>query len=205
MSQCDPSCGIRRRVQQTPESLTTAAHARRHSLPASGSLPTTRLLGAHLPHHPCYRPPQPRGETRAAQGKHFVLASRELSWIMDHFSWGGAGHSGPTGGSTADLGTQCNGSGHFFHFRIDGDPNCPVVSSQRLVWLCLLSMVYGQASSRVSANAAAVHPQTTSLCKGCWLLRGEEHEPWHSPRPPFSLNRSRNPDRQPFFNKSTND
>lgn len=127
--------------------------------------------------------------------------------FVDHGSLfvGGAGHSGPTGGSTADLGTRCNGSGHFFHFRIDGDPNCPVVSSQRLFRLCLLSMVYGQASSRVSANAAAVHPQITPLCKGSWLLRGEEHEPWHSPRPPFSLNRSRNPDRQPFFNKSTND
>lgn len=97
------------------------------------------------------------------QGKHISDIFCQQRTLVDHESLfvgeKEAGHSGAHGGSTADLGTRCNGSGHPFHFRTDGDPKCPVVSSapvalNRLVRLSLLSMVYGQASLRVSATAA---------------------------------------------------
>lgn len=66
----------------------------------------------------------------------------------------------------------------------------------------MLSMVY----DRTPREPPPVPPRSTLTRKqGLLAAPWEEEEPWHSPPPLFPLNQSRNPDRQPFFNKSAND
>jgi hypothetical protein len=127
------SCGIQ--ILSPPAQAPPASRIRR--------LPTTRLcallaVGATYRSIRVTNPATGRArQGHEGQGKHLVLPAENFrgSWIT---FVGGAGHSGPTG--------LHNGPGVmvldiFFHFRIDGGPNRPVVSSTpRSAFCCLWSM-----------------------------------------------------------------
>lgn len=161
-----PASGVLRNT----DSLTTRAGTTGFPHPASPHHSAVRVAGCwgHLPQYPCYQPCYRAGQagTRGTR-QTFGLASRELSWIMDHFRWGSRAlraHGAPQR-------TRCNGSGHLFPFSHRRGPQ-PSRRKLNASFGFLLSMVYDRPLQESPPVPPAVRPHMG--CKGCWLLRGRD-------------------------------